>query len=228
MKFMKYIFFNLGNSPWIACYASKICPMFQNFPYYTIHCNFAKLQNVFRVREGADENTRSSGSMKFSKTGAGLRILDRYYDYHDWNIMQVAQRILRNAVEACTVCGSPAIRWRKQGVVRMETWMEEGAVAQGERPRAISRLIAQVLQVHPISYSRNTMEMDRNRNRCRSSLSPLRFVATRDRCKQSVAKKGEKKKGRKKERKMNRRNCGKSIIEVARVIIELSLLRRGH
>lgn len=61
---------------------------------YTIHCNFAKLQNLFRIRRGGewggDENARSSGagSMKFSKSGAGLQ--DRYYDYHDWNIMQVA------------------------------------------------------------------------------------------------------------------------------------------
>lgn len=61
---------------------------------YTIHCNFAKLQNLFRIRRGGvwggDENARSSGagSMKFFKSGAGLQ--DRYYDYHDWNIMQVA------------------------------------------------------------------------------------------------------------------------------------------
>lgn len=85
---------------------------------------------------------------------------------------------------------------------------------EGERPRAISRLIAQVLQVHPISHSRNTMEMDRSRNRCRfsPSLSLFRFVATRDRCKESVR---EQKREKKKERKMNRRNCEKSIIEVA-------------
>lgn len=100
--------------------------------------------------------TRGVGSMKFSKTGAELRVRDRYYDYHDWNIMQVAQKILRNAVEACIVCGSPAIRRRKQGGCK------DGDGADGGRrggPRAISRLIAQVLQVHPISHSRNTMEM---------------------------------------------------------------------
>lgn len=104
--------------------------------------------------------------------------------------------------------------------------MEEGAVAQGERPRAISRLIAQVLQVHPISYSRNTMEMDGNRNRC--LFVPSSFRRHEGPMQAKYSKKGGKKKGRKKERKMNRRNCGKSIIEVARVIIELSLLRRGH
>lgn len=39
---------------------------------------------------GEEMETRGVGSMKFSKTGAELRVRDRYYDYHDWNIMQVA------------------------------------------------------------------------------------------------------------------------------------------
>ena len=160
--------------------------------------------------------TRGVGSMKFSKTGAELRVRDRYYDYHDWNIMQVAQKILRNAVEACIVCGSPAIRRRKQGGCK------DGDGADGGRrggPRAISRLIAQVLQVHPISHSRNTMEMVQEQKSVPilSLFVPVSFRRhegpMQGKC--MGVKEREKKEERKEGRKMNRRNCEKSIIEAA-------------